>query len=528
MSDFLFKKDVEIYDPNVNGLVEFEAERQARRLIMIPSESIAPKAVRDLLASPFTNVYAEGYPRPETRYQDEDTIMDYAYQLGRYRRHSDPRYYKGVEYVDMLEALARRRAAELFAANDLNADDLWVNVQPLSGAPANTAVYTALTQPGDAILGMDLLVGGHLTHGSPVNRSGLFYNAFHYTVDPETERLNYDKILAQAKECKPKVIVAGYTSYPWIPDWQKFREIADEVGAWLLADVSHIAGLIAAKVVPSPIGIADVVSFTTHKTLCGPRGAVLIAHDRELGEQIDKGVFPGEQGGPHVNNIAAMALTFKLARTEQFTELQKQTLRNASALANHFMDLGVRVPYGGTNSHMLLIDCKSYKSPSGIPLTGDIGARILDLVGIVVNRNTVPGDRSALISTGIRMGATWLTQRGFKEKDFVKIADLIHELFSATTPYHMIGRSGKLTRAKVNFATLGKVNTDVRALADGKPAMDDIHQRHGYPHYFYNEDHPRQGIGALMVTGENVRAFLKRPAWYMSKMCWSKVCIPSK
>jgi len=284
MSDFLFKKDVEIYDPNVNGLVEFEAERQARRLIMIPSESIAPKAVRDLLASPFTNVYAEGYPRPETRYQDEDTIMDYAYQLGRYRRHSDPRYYKGVEYVDMLEALARRRAAELFAANDLNADDLWVNVQPLSGAPANTAVYTALTQPGDAILGMDLLVGGHLTHGSPVNRSGLFYNAFHYTVDPETERLNYDKILAQAKECKPKVIVAGYTSYPWIPDWQKFREIADEVGAWLLADVSHIAGLIAAKVVPSPIGIADVVSFTTHKTLCGPRGAVLIAHDRELGE----------------------------------------------------------------------------------------------------------------------------------------------------------------------------------------------------------------------------------------------------
>ena len=508
MSDFLFKKEVDIYDPNVSGLVEFEAERQARRLIMIPSESIAPKAVRDLLASPFANIYAEGYPRPETRYQDEDTLMDYAYQLGRYRRHSDPRYYKGVEYVDMLESLARRRAAELFAANDLNADDLWVNVQPLSGAPANTAVYTALIQPGDAILGMDLLVGGHLTHGSPVNRSGLFYNAFHYSVDPKTERLDYDKILEQAKACKPKVIVAGYTSYPWVPDWQKFREIADEVGAWLLADVSHIAGLIAAKTVPSPIGIADVVSFTTHKTLCGPRGAVLIAHDRELGEQIDKGVFPGEQGGPHVNTIAAMALTFKLARTEQFIELQKQTLRNAAALAAHFKDLGVRVPYGGTDSHMCLIDCKSFKSPDGIPLTGDLGARILDLVGIVVNRNTIPGDRSALTSTGIRMGATWLTQRGFVEKDFAKIADLIHEVFNATTPYHMIGRSGKITRAKVDFSTLGKVNTDVRAMADGKPAMDDIHQRHGYPHYFYNEDHPRQGIGALMVTGENVRAFL--------------------
>lgn len=390
MSDYLFKKSVEGYDPNVKSLVDFETERQARRLIMIPSESIAPMAVRDLLGSPFTNIYGEGYPRPETHYQDEDTIMDYARQLGRYRRHSDGRYYKGVEYVDMVEALARRRAAELFAANNLIPDDLWVNVQPLSGAPANTAVYTALINPGDAILGMDLLHGGHLTHGSPVNRSGLFYNAYHYNVNPKTEQLDYDEILKLAQQAKPKVIIAGFTSYPWIPDWQKFREIADEVGAWLLADISHIAGLVAAKKVPSPIGIADVVSFTTHKTLCGPRGAVIITHDRELGEQIDKGVFPGEQGGPHVNTIAAMALTFKLASTNQFIELQDQTLKNAKALAEEFKQLGVRVPYGGTDSHMCLIDCKSYKSPDGIPLNGDLGARILDLAGIVVNRNTIP------------------------------------------------------------------------------------------------------------------------------------------
>lgn len=508
MSDYLFKKSVEGYDPNVKSLIDFETERQARRLIMIPSESIAPKAVRELLGSPFTNIYGEGYPRPETRYQDEDVIMDYARQLGRYRRHSDGRYYKGVEYVDMVEALARRRAAELFAANNLIPDDLWVNVQPLSGAPANTAVYTALIKPGDAILGMDLLHGGHLTHGSPVNRSGLFYNAYHYTVDPKDEQLNYDQILKLAQEAKPKIIVAGFTSYPWIPDWQKFREIADEVGAWLLADISHIAGLVAAKKVPSPIGIADVTSFTTHKTLCGPRGAVIITHDRELGEQIDKGVFPGEQGGPHVNTIAAMALTFKLAKTNQFIELQEQTLKNAKVLAEEFKKLGVRVPYGGTDSHMCLIDCKSYKSPDGIPLNGDLGARILDIAGIVVNRNTIPGDKSALRSTGIRMGTTWLTQRGFKEKDMRKIAGMIDRLFKVTTPYHMIGRSGNKTRAKIDFDTLIKINSEVRAMADAKPGIDEIEQLHGFPHYFYLEDHPRTGLGALEMTGETVRAFL--------------------
>ena len=508
MSDYLFEKRVEDYDPNVKGLIDFETERQARRLIMIPSESIAPKAVRDLLASPFTNIYAEGYPRPETRYQDEATIMDYALQLGRYRRHSDGRYYKGVEYVDMVEALARRRAAELFAANDLIPDDLWVNVQPLSGAPANTAVYTALIKPGDPILGMDLLHGGHLTHGSPVNRSGLFYDAHSYTVDPKTQRLDYDEILNLAKTVKPKVIIAGYTSYPWIPDWQKFREIADEVGAWLLADISHIAGLIAAKKVASPIGIADVVSFTTHKTLCGPRGAVVICHDRELGEQIDKGIFPGEQGGPHVNTIAAMALTFKLATTNQFIELQEQTLKNAKALSDAFVELGVKVPYGGTDSHMCLIDCKSYKSPDGIPLNGDLGARILDLAGIVVNRNTIPGDKSALRSSGIRMGTTWLTQRGFNETDFRSIAGLIDRLFKATTPYYMIGRTGNKTRAKLDFETLIRINSEVRAMADAKPGIDEVTQFHGFPHYFYLEDHPRSGFGALEMTGETVRSFL--------------------
>ncbi len=508
MTDFLFKKDVADYDQHLADLVEFENERQARRLIMIPSESMAPLAVRKLLGSSFQNIYAEGYPRPETRYQDEETIMDYGYQLGRYRRHSDPRYYKGVEYIDMLEALARRRAAELFAANGHVADDLWVNVQPLSGAPANTAVFTALLKPGDAILGMDLLHGGHLTHGAPVNRSGLVYNAYHYTVDPKTERLDYDAILKIAQEVKPKILIAGYTSYPWIPDWQKFREIADEVGAYFLADASHIAGLVAAGVVPSPVGIADIVSFTTHKTLCGPRGAVLITQDRELGEEIDKGVFPGEQGGPHMNSIAALALALKLATKPEFKELQQQTLKNTQALIKGFKENGARVAYGGSDSHMALIDCKNFTGPDGTPLTGDLAARILDLVGIVTNRNTVPGDRSALTASGIRMGTTWLTQRGFREAEMEEIAGLIVKVLDATKTYPMPARSGEKSRAKVDFCTMNMVNDAVRKLADSKPSSDEIPTHHGYPHYFYASDKPAEGYGAFQLTGEGVRTFL--------------------
>ena len=291
MKEFLIDESLSSLDPALAELCDLEAERQARKLIMIPSESTAPLAVRKVLSSAFQNICG-GLPALNPLPEREEPLITRGWM---FRRWSDLRYYKGVEYADVVESVARRRAAELFAANGLNADDLWVNVQPLSGAPANTAVYTALIKPGDPILGMDLLHGGHLTHGSPVNRSGLVYTAHHYTVDPKTEKLDYDKIMEQAKACMPKVIVAGYTSYAWMPDWKAFRKIADAVGAYLLADISHTAGLVAAGVVPSPIGIADVVSFTTHKTLCGPRGAVLICHDRTLGERIDKGVFPGEQ-----------------------------------------------------------------------------------------------------------------------------------------------------------------------------------------------------------------------------------------
>src|SRR5574338_12626 len=255
MTDFLFRGSLADLDPAVHDLTQLEAERQARKLLLIPSESSAPLAVRDALASSFQNIYAEGYPEEETRWMSEEEILDYPARLGDYRRNGDPRYYKGVEYADVVEALARRRAAETFAANGFSADQIYVNVQALSGAPANNAVYQALIPLGETIMGLNLLHGGHLSHGSSVNRSGKWFKAVHYTVD-ENERLDYEKIRAQAIEAQPKLIIAGYSSYSWVPDWKRFRTIADEVGAYFLADISHIGGLVAAGVVPSPVGIA--------------------------------------------------------------------------------------------------------------------------------------------------------------------------------------------------------------------------------------------------------------------------------
>ena len=508
MQDFLITDNLAEIDPDINSLTEIEAERQYRRLIMIPSESSAPMAVRQVLGSAFTNIYAEGYPRPETRTMSQEDIMNYGMQLGTYRRYSDPRYYKGVEYVDMVEALAKRRCAELFAANGYEADDLYINVQALSGAPANNAVYTALLKPGDSILGMDLLHGGHLSHGSPVNRSGINYVAYHYKVDAETEVIDYDMVEKLAVISNPKIIIAGYSSYPWIPDWKKFRKIADRVGAVLLADISHIAGLIAAGVAESPVGYAHVITFTTHKTLCGPRGAVIISHDHETASLIDKAVFPGEQGGPHINNIAAMALTFKLAKTDAFKALQIQTQKNTEALSESLSKHGLRIPYKGTNSHLTLIDCKSVVSEAGVPLTGDLAARILDLAGIVVNRNTIPGDSSALKASGVRLGTTWLTQRGFVEKDMQTIGEIIADVLKGTTPYYMCGRIGKKTRAKIDFKVLEEAKIRIRQLAESKRSADSISHMHNEPHFTYIDDKFNQDKIGLEISGERVRPFV--------------------
>jgi glycine hydroxymethyltransferase len=508
MSDYLFRGDLAELDPDVYELTQLEAERQARKLILIPSESMAPMAVREALSSAFQNIYAEGYPEEETRWMSEEEILDYPARLGDYRRNGDPRYYKGVEYADVVEALARRRAAEAFAANGFTADQIYVNVQALSGAPANNAVYQALLNIGDTVMGLNLLHGGHLTHGSSVNRSGKYYKAVHYTVD-ENEKLNYEKIRALAQETKPKLIIAGYSSYSWIPDWKKFREIADEVGAYFLADISHIGGLVAAGVVPSPIGIARVVMSTTHKSLDGPRGAVLLTTDAAIAKKIDSAVFPGEQGGPHVNVFAALALTFKLAQTKKFKKLQQQTIKNAQAMADQFQKRGLRVPFGGTDSHLVNVDTTTVKSPDSIALSGDQAARILDIVGIVVNRNTIPGDKNSRDPSGIRLGTPWITQRGFDEKDTRELADIIADVLLACASYAVdTPRKGRQRHAKIDFNILNDAKLRVRKLAE-KAGIDYQYQKSGYPHFYYIDDKIKAKDDAVFaLTGKRVRQVL--------------------
>jgi glycine hydroxymethyltransferase len=508
MADFLFSGKLSELDPDVSELIKIEAERQNRKLILIPSESTAPAAVRDALGSVFQNIYAEGYPDERMRLMSEDEILDYDEQLAYYRRYSDPRYYKGVEYADIIESLAARRCAEVFAANGVSPDNLYVNVQPLSGAPANNAVYH-LINPGDTIMGMNLLHGGHLTHGSSVNRSGKLFNVVHYTVDPETEQINYDQVATLATEHKPKIIIAGYSSYPFVPDWRKFREIADSVGAYFLADVSHIAGLIAAGVIPSPVGFAHVISFTTHKTLCGPRGACIITDNASLAKKIDRGVFPGEQGGPHIHAIAALAATFKLAKTPEFKKLQEQIVKNCQVLTNHLEERGLRIPFNGTNTHLGNIDVSTIKGTDGTPLSGDLAARILDIAGLVMNRNTIPGDKSALKASGVRYGTPWMTQRGLDEIDMVLVADIIADVLFAVTPYTINSRKGPVQRAKVDFKVLEEAKIRVRKLVE-KAGVDPDISVHGYPHFYYLDELPKGIDGKIGydLSGKGIRHFV--------------------
>ncbi len=508
MSDFIFRGTLAELDPEVYELAQLESERQYRKLILIPSESAAPMAVREALGSAFHNIYAEGYPDEDTRSLSEAEILNYPDRLTYFRRYSDPRYYKGVEYADIVEALARRRCAELFAGNGIPVEDLHVNVQPLSGAPANNAVYTGLLNPGDTIMGMNLLHGGHLTHGSSVNRSGKLYNAVHYGVSPVTEKIDYDEVEAIARSEKPKIIIAGFSSYPWVPDWARFRQIADAVGASLVADISHLAGLVASGVIASPIGHAHVVTFTTHKTFCGPRGACIVTNDSALGRKLDRAVFPGEQGGPHVNVFAAMALAFKLARSERFKDLQSQILKNCSVFTGQLKKRGFHIPFAGTDTHMMNLDCKSIVSSENVTLSGDQAARILDIAGLVVNRNTIPGDKTSAKASGIRMGTPWLTQRGFKEGDFIRVADIIADLMKATTPYEVETAKGLAQRAKVDFAALEDARLKVREMVRALPA-DNQHSSHGYPHFYYLDDTFKQkdSMSCLELSGRNIRQF---------------------
>lgn len=382
--DIIRQQDKEVYDSMM-----LELQRQRDHIELIASENFVSPAVMQAMGSHLTNKYAEGYPAA--------------------------RYYGGCQYVDEVENLAIERAKELFGAEH-------ANVQPHSGSQANTAVYLALLRPGDTILGMDLSHGGHLTHGSKASISGKYFNACFYGVDPESERIDYDKVLERAEECRPKIIIAGASAYPRFIDFERMREIADEVGAYLMVDMAHIAGLVAAGTHPSPVPYAHIVTTTTHKTLRGPRGALILCKE-ELKKKIDSAVFPGTQGGPLMHIIAAKAVCFKEALSEDFKAYQQQTVKNAAALADGLIGAGLRLVSGGTDNHLMLCDVMS-KGRTGMEVQ-----ELLDSANITANKNTIPFDtQSVKLTSGMRFGSPAVTTRGMKEPEMAEIAGMIADI----------------------------------------------------------------------------------------------------
>ena len=371
-------------DPEVGASIQEEFARECRNIELIASENIVSEAVMLTMGTCLTNKYAEGYP--------------------------GKRYYGGCYAVDVTEDIARNRACELFGCKH-------ANVQPHSGANANLAAFMALVQPGDTVLGMNLAHGGHLSHGSPVNISGKYFHIVPYGLNDETEMIDYDQLMAVAKECKPKMIIAGASAYPRIIDFAKFREVADAVGAYLMVDMAHIAGLVAAGVHPSPIPYADVVTSTTHKTLRGPRGGLILCNDDEIFKKINSAVFPGSQGGPLEHIIAAKAVCFGEALKPEFKAYGQQVVKNAAVLAEELQKQGFRLVSGGTDNHLCLVDVRNFH------ITGKEFEHRLDEVQITVNKNAIPNDpEKPFVTSGIRVGTPAATTRGFKEPEMVKIA----------------------------------------------------------------------------------------------------------
>ena len=375
-------------DPKLYEAMQNEFDRQNNNIELIASENFVSQAVLEAQGSTLTNKYAEGYP--------------------------GKRYYGGCEHVDVVESLAIDRLKEIFGAE-------YANVQPHSGSQANMGVYFSILEPGDTVLGMNLSHGGHLTHGSPVNFSGKLYNFVEYGVTKDTERIDYDALLEQAKKEQPKLILAGASAYPFEIDFKKFREIADEVGAYFMVDMAHIAGLVAAGLHQNPVPYADFVTSTTHKTMRGPRGGFILAKEKYT-KELNKIIFPGIQGGPLMHVIAGKAVAFREALQPEFKTYQAQVIKNAQALGARLSEKGLRIVGGGTDNHLVLVDVKSYG------LTGKIAEEALDEIGITCNKNMIPFDEaSPFVTSGIRLGAPAMTSRGFNEADMEQVADLIVE-----------------------------------------------------------------------------------------------------
>lgn len=390
-------------DPELYEAIEKETGRQRNTLELIASENFVSQDVMEAMGQVMTNKYAEGYP-------------------GR-------RYYGGCQYVDVAEDLARERLKELFGAK-------YVNVQPHSGAQANTAVYFALLKPGDKIMGMNLSHGGHLTHGSPVSISGKWFDVVSYGVDKDTHLIDYDEVEATALKEKPALIIAGASAYPRTIDFVRFKEIADKSGAKLMVDMAHIAGLVAAGIHPSPVPHADVVTSTTHKTLRGPRAGIILTNDEEMSKKVNKAIFPGIQGGPHMHIIAAKAVAFKEALDPSFKEYAEQIVKNAKALGETLKEEGAALVSGGTDNHLLLVDVR----PWG--LTGKEAERLLDVAGITVNKNTIPFDpEKPFVTSGIRIGTAALTTRGLKEDDMKRVGCTIAEVLKSKGDETVLGKA---------------------------------------------------------------------------------------
>lgn len=406
-------------DIQVQQMIEKERERQRYHIELIASENYVSKDVLDAAGSILTNKYAEGYP--------------------------GKRYYGGCQFVDEIEDLARNRAKELFQAEH-------VNVQPHSGSQANMGVYMAVLNPGDTVLGMNLMAGGHLTHGHPLNFSGSLYRFVEYGVNADDECINYDEILEVAKKERPKLIVAGASAYSRFIDFKKFREIADEVGAYLMVDMAHIAGLVAAGVHPSPIPYADFVTTTTHKTLRGPRGGMIFCK-KEHADLLDKRVFPGVQGGPLMHIIAAKAVCLQEAMTPEFQAYGQQVVANCKVLAQTLQEKGMRIVSGGSDNHLLMVDVKS-----SLDITGKLAEKLLDEAGITCNKNTIPYDQEKpFVTSGIRLGTAAMTSRGFKEEQFKQVANWIYEVLTN----------------KDDASVREKVRQEVRAVMENFPLPDE-------------------------------------------------------
>ena len=398
-----------VVDPELKGYIDAELNRQRDKIELIASENIVTPAVMEAMGSVLTNKYAEGYP--------------------------GHRYYGGCEYVDKVETLAIERAKKLFNAN-------FANVQAHCGASTNMAVYFAFLKPGDTIMGMDLSQGGHLSHGSPVNISGTYFNVVHYGVDKETEMIDYADIEAKAKEYQPKLIVAGASAYPRIIDFERIANIAHENGALLLVDMAHIAGLVAAGLHPSPVPYADIVTTTTHKTLRGPRGGLILTNNEEYAKKINKSIFPGLQGGPLMHVIAAKAVAFGEALKPDFREYAENIVKNAKAFAEGLKAEGFRLVSGGTDNHLMLVDLTSKN------ITGKLAQNLLDEVGITANKNTIPFEKlSPFVTSGIRLGTPAATTRGFQEEDFKEVAAIMGLVLNNPTDFAKHAEAAKRVAA---------------------------------------------------------------------------------